>query len=632
MYVAEHYGAFSQLISLRTLKHSEEPAILVGLGLARREPFFTKLKRSGLFDVVISYDEVAHKNHSYSINETRNELDSNYNKLLKENKVKLSDITCCYVVHITSACFATYLRLNKVDFTTVEFMPNAIRKYQERPMKQLKIGYCSKAYHDLALDLQVFGFDKNGVPTKKLLVFPETELKNHEDNEYVEVFDFFNSLDNVPDKCKTKILSCFNIDINFFSKNTVALVLPNSKGATGGSFSRRAKSELRDLLYTSEKYELTYLTICEYFHDKRFPLALHPHPNREISLWDTAVLENLNIGSIDTNMPIEFLKFVPNVKLGQVLHLSTSAAEKLKEITLTEVYLGYSFLAVFHCIDKLWAIMKIINNSIDRDISYYGPAFDTIKALYKYNFDDYESRNITDLNKLNEFSEDKVYIINTTLSHTQPIHKKEKLCRMLKYAKNDCIVFFVNSLYEYSFADLKRKELLDHILPIIIKRSPKKKNPLGDIGEETMYMFCKNPHIREAISRMEFSRSLDLFGIELSVTPISCNRITDEIQKCYHFAVNDAVIERVMRKTDKQKIKIELSVLKDRITGIDKQKVKNELSVLKKRTKEIDELKVEKELLALKNCIIEMKKSNSWKLTKPLRMFSKFLRSVVKNK
>jgi len=147
-----------------------------------------------------------------------------------------------------------------------------------------------------------------------------------------------------------------------------------------------------------------------------------------------------------------------------------------------------------------------------------------------------------------------------------------------------------------------------------------------------MYMFCKNPHIREAISRMEFSRSLDLFGIELSVTPISCNRITDEIQKCYHFAVNDAVIERVMRKTDKQKIKIELSVLKDRITGIDKQKVKNELSVLKKRTKEIDELKVEKELLALKNCIIEMKKSNSWKLTKPLRMFSKFLRSVVKNK
>ena len=532
LYVAEHIGGLSQLLTLKLVKHIDKEAVLL-VANEKSENFLASIRNTAIFNKIITYKKTGF--YGETAQDVKDQLFSSYDPLLREHGVDIKKIEKCYVVYVTNSCFTIYLNLHGIEYTTIETKPNiSYKKLIQKPSITFKRKKCSIAYRDLEIAAKPI---INITPVKNIIVFPQTRLEKA--NEYVEVFDFNDEFDNLPLEFKEKIAACFEFDKEFIQP--ISLLLPNSATYQNNiKIARGVGASFHDLLYTPKKYELVYAILAEYFHDKKFPLVFKSHPN---STKSCKTLDSISAIKISSYIPIEFLQYVPGFKIGQTLSLATTAANKLRNNTETEVSLGTEFLAVFHCMDMLWATMKIINTYFKQSILYYGPAFESIKTMYRYNFDDHNKREIIEIKKLT-FSK-HVTIINTTLSHHEAITQKPYLLSLLKKAKRNCIIFFINSLHDYCFADLEQKDLLEHIVPVILTANPVRDNHLGDIGEKAMYAFCKNKSIRETIKSAEFSRTLNILGTEIKVAPLSETRFSDEIKKCYQFAVNNAVLQNV---------------------------------------------------------------------------------------
>ena len=538
IYVLEHLGGLSHLLTLRLLKHRDEKAILAVVSGDKEKLFLPKLVNNDLFDYVFEYKNCGL--HEVSEQKTIEVLSAEYDELLGKHGIDIERIRLGYVFYDTLACFSLYLHSKNIDITTVEIEPDYIWKshgrYSIMKKKQL---FASQAYYDCVFRMLPTEQDRKAI--KKVTVYPETEIK---DNNYVERYDFVSNFLKIDDRDRYKVMQCFCNDLDAISDENISLLLPNSRGWLDYNAKLYMVPEnISQFFYNQSKFNLLHAVICDYFYNKQYRLLAHSHPDGTI---DHSIFEKDSSVRIDDEMPIEFLLYVPGMKIQEVLAIETNSADKIKSMIKTDRSLGKSFISAFHYMDKLYAIQKVINMCIENSsIFYYGIPEKTCVSLYDCNFSDHDTRQFIRIHSLQPFDSMNCYIINSSCQEHEPVTNKLLLLNLLREASTDSIVFFINSLREYCFVDMNNLDLLEYVTPLIIRRKPMRDSPLCEMYDQVVYVFSKNKRIHEALRIMSFVKQMFFSGVELLVSPVSVAQTEAERQKCIDFAIGFVTTQNI---------------------------------------------------------------------------------------
>ncbi|MCL1987427.1 MAG: coiled-coil domain-containing protein 22 [Firmicutes bacterium] len=556
IYSFEHFSAFFQMLTLRLTKHRNEKAIFIYLAdqdsLNIKSEIFDKLKNTGLFDHVLSLPEIPLKNLTES--ETIEQVISTYTPILQQNNVNLDEVTFGYEYWDWFASFAFFMDYHNIPFTIIEPFPNHVEGMYTKPERMVKKRFISQEYGNLLSKICKIG--ENNKPIGNVMIFPETDffddkqLDEHE-KQFIETFDFYSQFNLVAEEDKQKIMACFDVDVPFLQNNSVSILLPNSFGFTG-LFSAKAKYPIKDRLYTADKYPMLYTTLVDYFAKPQNKIMYHPHPNRERSILNATVLLERGMKHMDSNMPVEFLHWVPNFRINQTLALKTTSIAKLKSIIDEDISFDGTFTKVFTIMDRLFTIQKIISNFMHPNLKFYGIPDKTFEMLYKCNFDNYPAKNFMPLTTCQDLQlqHNDVCIINTTLTETEPMANPSYIADLLENADENSIIFFTDFFHETAFFPQAetQKFLLDFIVPIEINRVRLDNGPLiGELGTVVIYAFCKNPETRQKIAQTTFTKTLKYLNVTLIIEPTVDS--AKYMQQSENFAILTAVIAILNRKS-----------------------------------------------------------------------------------
>jgi len=533
------------------IKHKNEPAILVGCDILKREMLASKLIEMELFDYVIDYPyKLAFDGESEE--DVLTTINNCFDPKFEEKQIDIGTISKIYTSDDVHNAFAIYLDGKNIDYTWIEPTENKSKVYA-RYNHRFSMGVVSQGYYNLYR--KTAPITTNGKCVKSVILFPNTDLK---DNLYVERFDFNANFLKIPDDKKIAILNCFDIDIDLFKSNNISLYLPNSTNfvvdeaqASGVRVTHLTKgNDVHFVLnhsYCPEKVDSFTATLCDYFIDRNNTILCKQHPYSEVNF------EKIFDGKakiLDKDMPIEFLLLVPNIKISQLLSVYTTAAVKLGAAVENDVQIGRSFRSVFYFYNKLFVTMNfILNNMQNKEIRYYGIPREAMDRFYQYGFDNLSDKAFIRKNEINSFTDNNCYLISPIPTENKPIIMAKTLIRNLKKASDDCVIIFPNAIEEYCFCSLDELNLLDYITPIVIKRIPIKDHPLCDISDEVIYVFSKNASNRKLAQEMVLSKTLDYSGVELVVEPISEERILEEKQRCIDAVVKQDIQRQILYQT-----------------------------------------------------------------------------------
>jgi len=513
-YACEHMSAFSQCLTLRLLKHREEKAILAVTNFnSENLSFLPKLLSNGLFDYVFECKPCG--SNEVSKQKIIEKISATYDELLCKQNINIKDVKLAYVFYDVIADITLYLADKKINIVTCAMYPDhlCMLRYFSKNHRDAWLRSCSPAYIDCLSELYPVSPDKKA--TAKILVYPESEI---EDNDFVERYDFNNSFLKIKDEDKYKTLTCFRNDLKRMNSGEITLLLPNSMVVSTIAF--QTNQDIGRFLSSNYGYNFLYAVICDYFYNNQYLLVCksHPHIKLDNNFFNKDCLIN-----IDDEMPIEFLRFVPNIKIQEVLAVETTATGKIKDLIKTDKSLGTSFLSAFHYIDKLYVIQKIISEHIENNtVFYYGIPEKTCLHLYDCNFQDHKKCKFVELKNLSAFENADCYIVN----NSQEEFDKPQLSKLLKNTSAESIVFFIDTLPDYEQLDD-----LDNIVPLLIKRIPKNKDFWGETIDQIVYVFSKNRYIRETLKAFAFTKHLPFTEMELLVSLVSKDQIDFDLKR-----------------------------------------------------------------------------------------------------
>ncbi|MCL2015976.1 MAG: hypothetical protein FWG68_06970, partial [Defluviitaleaceae bacterium] len=596
IYSIEHFAGLYHMLILRLTKHRNEKAILiVGLGentIREKHPFFAKLKNTGIFDDIILLKWVSYMSQEDGIGETvapfssleelKAKIVATYTPVIEKHNLNLAETAIIYVMNHMTADFAGFLSQSNVPYVQVESGINDINRLHTVLMAKPKKNVPQRT----KLIQQEFPINKEKKPLRKLLLFSETVF-SHEtplterEQRLVKVFDFTTNFTKVAEEDKLKFLSCFDFDMEFLQNNKLALLLPSSVGNTRNQAKAKTRTFFSDILYDDAKYTAFFAMLIDYFAKKDCAILYHPHPNSLESIKKADIIGERGAHHIDTNMPIEYLAWIPKVKLKQVLSLETTAMQKMSTIIEEDIQVESEFMYTFNIMDRLYIVQIIIGNLPHDNIKFYGIPDKTMQTLYRCNFADYPSKTFEMLRTVDPprlapdelppeelenpktlvntvLQENDICIINTTLPCDEPIAKRQLILNMLETADENAVIFFTNIFYEYSFAHvvMKNRVWLDFIVPIIIHRTKLDDGePVGELGTITIYAFCKNEETRNQLKATNITKNLHYLNTTLTVTPLSDEDAQSEYQKCWEHAINNALTDHMINLRQKDSTK-----------------------------------------------------------------------------
>ncbi|MCL2015977.1 MAG: hypothetical protein FWG68_06975 [Defluviitaleaceae bacterium] len=597
IYSMEHFAGLYQMLILRLTKHRNEKAVLiVSLGentIREKAPFFAKLKKTGLFDDIILLKWVSIMSHEDSVGEIfapfssleelQAKIVATYVPVIEEHNLNLAESATIYALKDMTSDFTGFLSHLNIQYVWVESIPNDIDRLHTQFIRKRKaISPQTRLVH------QELSINKEKRPLRKMVLFsetiysPETPLSEPE-QKLITVFDFTNKFNEIAEEDRLKFLSCFDFDMEFLQNNDLVILLPSSVLYTRNHSRIRTRTFFSDILYDDVKYTAFFAMFIDYFANKNYTVVYHPHPNMVEGIIKTDIIAERGAKCIDTNMPAEYLSWIPNVKFKQALSQHTTVTSKLAHAIEENIALGIEFMYAFNIMDRLYIIQKIISNLPHISIKFYGIPDKTMQTLYRCNFDDYPNKTfemlktvdpprlaveeLPDESEIPEESktlanttlhEDDICIINTTLPYDEPVVQKQLILDMLETADENAVIFFTNIFYEYSFArvQVKYRVLLDFIVPIIIHRTKLDDGePVGELGTITIYAFCKNEETRNQLKATNITKNLHYLNTILTVTPLSDEDAQAEYQKCWEHSIKNAIQEHLvnLRHQDSEK-------------------------------------------------------------------------------
>ncbi|MCL1987134.1 MAG: hypothetical protein FWG64_04085, partial [Firmicutes bacterium] len=419
-----------------------------------------------------------------------------------------------------------------------------------------------------------------------------------------------------------------------------------------------------------DKYLLLYATMLQYFTDKQNEIVYHPHPTRGSSITNLEPLKQRNVKYIDANMPIEFLLWIPNIKIKQLLLLQSTAQNKLATMVDETTALTKEYIKVFNILDKLYVIQAIINRlTLHTNLKFYGISQKVFETMYKFNFSEYLYKKFAyqETCQNAELQPNDIFVINTTLQDIEPISNQNFILDMLNQAAENSIIFFTNIFGESPFIELLtpifdenpateqvKTTVSDFIVPIQIDRSPLDDGEqVGELGTTAIFAFCKNAKTRQYLREIRLTKNLQYLNVVLNVSPISEETAQSWMQQAYNHAVIAAVVNNFNNKIINQKndeirqkdseIHRTNEIIQQSNEEIHQknEEINHKNNEIYQKGEEINHKNNEiwqinetihhknEEIDHLKNRITELETSTSWKITKPLRNIKKAFWALI---
>jgi len=539
IYHYEHFGGFAQLLTLRLTKHREEQAILVGCDIADRMRLVENLLEAKLFNYVISYP------YGLAFLENTEEqvvkvISACFDKKLSDINVDVKNASKIYTYDDVHNAFAIYLNNKNIDYTWIE--PKRFTSTETNFTKHFV--RCEIRYHEGIISESYCQQYKASSPMdsdfsckKSIVIYPNTPIY---DCDFIERFDFDKKLFDISSSDKKRVLACFNLHMDDFMSKKLSLLVANSDDMSAFYIRKnyildnhiQSITPKNNVIYSPQQITDLYTVILDYFLLDDVELMYKQHPYAVVD-FGSIIKENFGACIIDGDMPIELILLIPEIKIKQVLSLLTSATAKIEEFVEENMELGLNFTTVYFFFNRLHAIMKLALDSTKRGkVYYYGIAEDAINASSNFLFREKSGRLIK-IDELPVFDGENTYIINTSVTESLALIAKDVLIERMKNASMNSIVFFTNSIDDYCFCDLMNPELLNNILPVLIKRISDKEV----VSFERFYVFTKNPNTQRKLRGFRLEKKLKYSKMKLVIEPLSDEEIYNERMNCFYNTV-----------------------------------------------------------------------------------------------
>lgn len=498
----DHYGALSQMIVLRYKFHENEKAILLISQDNSKTDIYRALEDKRIFDKVIPYNSGI---GCFEGNKERaNQVICDYfHELFQETGTDLAGIDKVYISSDMTCPFGVFAYNKRMEYSVVEFGSGQLAAIDRWEWRE-RSGGADRAYSELLRETSALTGDENLLETY-ILVLPRPQEKYFSTHKRMVYVDFTKELSLLPNEVKEKILSIYNISRNDYHAIDT-LVLTNSRGI------------LTQTGIPEPEFPYLYQLLLDYYVTNAGNVVFKRHPYGLIHYTGKIP----GIGNLNGILPIEFIALFRDMRIKNVLVAESTSVDKIKPYVDNVIAAGAVYYRNQHflMLHQLYVTYSLVGSIGDHDINFcqtINPDF--LQRYLCYVFPQYNSKELNSVNP--NILNGKIF----TVVDCCPPTKEADICNGLQNASKDAITVFLNSNNSFDFYDAERPELLDQMIPVKITKTALRDGILEDLSDEYIYVFSKNPEVREKVRAFSISKTLYYTGIGIKVAPLAASEI-----------------------------------------------------------------------------------------------------------
>jgi len=489
---------FLECITDKLVNNNEKAGVfIISVYLSELYPNYMDIVKRGVFSHILIYDIIDYSKAD-SVEEYEQNLKNYFDELLASISVSIKDFDQIHIIGAHHG-FGSYVCMNNVRFYFYEEAagllsnPTIISDFEKSyyPFKGMitERDGLFEGNNDLIIEIRC-RFDSQNFDRidKKVRNFEITSLLSKIDN---DALDFIMNFFKIPN------------DVPFKKRNMILL---------GQKLSSPEKE-------TSEKdYIRTYQLLIDYYSDAE-NIIFKPHP-ADMSEYER-YFNDIHI--IRDKFPSELLLFLNNASYQIAMTINSTSMQTIEKNIESKRFIGYWFMDFKEIINRCWFAFSIVSFLKNKKAQcfYYGIQSDQVKnfLLYTKEFEGLSAKWLT----LSNIPDNSISIIND-IQWSQQDGTKSLLDSMKKMSDSS-ILIFINQNNDFCFYDLNEPELMNFIIPMTITKEKLKSDVVDDMQDETIYIFSKNPLIKERLLNQNFEKYLMQTGIYLRVNAMNQDKL-----------------------------------------------------------------------------------------------------------
>lgn len=337
---------------------------------------------------------------------------------------------------------------------------------------------------------------ENGV-IKTVVCNKAAQLKELKGN-HISDFSIVKALNDLPENRRNQILTFFT-DCKNISVPVDATVIFTQHFAN-----------LR--LATLEDQALLYQMMVDYFFEDA-SLVFKPHPDD--LLYYSCLFPGANI--IHERFPSEFLPFLLDQKPACVATVYSTAVYNLRGYYPEVFELDDSYEREFKKMHRYYCALQI--GKLFSEQVYHVNTNNALMTKLA------EKQNITGVYVDDSFCcthhiAEPIYVIVDDVAYD----KSAEIVDFLKNLHRDSVVIFTNNNHEYCWNQVGDKDIWSEMIPVVISKT-RSSNPVSDecyttFEEEVLFVYSKNPKLRDDVRSMMMDKKLLYTGIDVKKIPL----------------------------------------------------------------------------------------------------------------
>jgi hypothetical protein len=516
LFYCGHEGTMSQIISIRCHRHAHEEVLLSVPRVDFQQSNFAKrLVEEKVFNKIIVMK------HSFSLKEESVEKQEQkildyFDTIAEQNDIDFNKFSDIYVIQDINGEFPVYLSIRNIPYILIEGYAENVQTLDDLTRYfgwELVLKVANPSYTAVLKKHKALCGD--GDICKKRLRAKNRTSDHSKSLPKDEWMDFTFLFDNISDEYKNIISKCLDGNIGSVQEKDSCLVLPNSYG----------------LLSTSTRLDYAHIHLIHqlaldyYNHNDESHIIVKEHFYSHPSFTLDKYIENPIV--LDSVIPIEFYKFIPNLSINKALSVTTTAFDKIADYIKENVRLGQSFFAHFRLCHKLFFTFSLhLRLTSGKTVCNYAKGFN---AEFIHNFAHFCFSDFPNYEPKMGFRWQSLKGDNFIIIDEVPPESKKDLIVGLNGADPLSKIVFLNTRKDFAFFDFARLDLLEYIVPFVIKKTAVSNKCISDTEQETLFLFCKDKAVRDVVKTFSMQKSLKHTKLILHLSAVSWKEVFEKL-------------------------------------------------------------------------------------------------------
>ncbi|MDR1215744.1 MAG: hypothetical protein LBK25_03580 [Treponema sp.] len=515
LFYCGHEGTVSQIISLKCHRYAQEEAVLSMPRIDFQQSNFAKgLVEEKIFNKIILV-EIAFSLKEESVEKQEQKIIDYFDTVVEQNDIDFNSFSNIYIIQDVNGEFPVYLSMKNISYILIETYAGNYRQFDDlkRYSASELILKASNSY-TAVLEKHKALCGSGDVCKKRLR--SENGTSDHSKSLLKDEWVDFNFLfNNIPDEYKNSIYKCLDKNIDSIQEKDSCLVLSNS------STILTTKTRL-DIAHVHLVYQLA---LDYYNHNDEARISVKEHPYRAVDFSLDKYIENPIV--FDSIIPFEFYRFIPNFSINKVLSVCTSAIDKIADYVKENVRLGESYFHYFRLCHKLFFAFSLYlklnsGGGGGKTVCNYAKG---LNAEFIHNFAHFCFNDFPKYEPKMGFGWQNLKGDNFIIMDEVPPGNKKELIAGLDGTDPLTKIVFLNTKKDFAFFDFERLDLLEYIIPFVIKKSSVSNKCISDTEDETLFFFCKDKAVRNAAKTFSMQKSLKHTKLIVHISAVSWEKI-----------------------------------------------------------------------------------------------------------